>query len=98
MAESRQVVTFLHGYKHVTEDTLVKDGAGFLYTVTVNACGTAGTLTLYDNNEELDDVIAAIAIPLNPVPFSLHYVVKLINGLYLGFDGVLAADITVSYR
>ncbi len=98
MAEPRQVVTFRHNYEHVTEDTLVKDEAGFLYTVTVNSCGTAGTLTLYDNDEESGEVIAAIAIPLNPTPFSLHYVVEFTTGLYLSFDGALAADITVSYR
>ncbi len=98
MAESRQVVTFLHGYEHVTADTLVKDGEGFLYTITINRCDTTGILTLYDNNEESGDVIAIIDLPSPIVPCSLHYVVEFETGLYLGFDAALDADITVSYR
>lgn len=86
-----------HTYKHVTADTQVKGSAGKLHTVTVNECSVAGTLTLYDNTAESGTIIAAIAIPVTPTPFTLIYDVAFSTGLYAGFDGSLAADVTISY-
>lgn len=86
-----------NSYIHVTGDTQVKASQGTLHTLTVNSCGTAGTLTLYDNDTEAGDVIAAIALPLTPVPVTLHYDIEF-DALYAGFDGTLVADITISYR
>jgi len=95
--EGRIIVT-VYDYEHVIGDTEVKGESGFLHTVTVNACTTAGNLTIYDNDVEAGDVIAVIVLPLNPAPFTLTYDIEFANGLYLGFDGVLVADITVSYE
>lgn len=84
-------------YFHVTADTLIKNGAGRFHTITINSCGVAGTLTIYDNTIEAGTVISAIVIPVNPTPFTLHYDLEFDTGLYLGYDVTLIADITVSY-
>ena len=90
--------TIVYDYAHVTGDALVKDGRGVLHTVTINQCGTAGTLTIYDNDTEAVPIIAAIAIPINALPVTLRYDLEFDEGLYLGFDATLVADLTVSYR
>ena len=91
-------ITNTYLYRHVAADLQIKATAGTLHTVTVNACTGAGTLTLYDNVAEAGNVIAAIAIPVTPVPVTLHYDIEFANALFAGYDGTLAADITISYR
>jgi hypothetical protein len=86
-----------YAFSHITADAQVKAAYGRLHTVTINSCATAGTLTLYDNTAESGTVIAAIAIPITPTPFTLTFDVRFSTGLYAGFDATLAADVTISY-
>lgn len=95
--EGKLIVKKSYLYSHVTGDTLVKNSSGTLHSLTVNACTVGGTLTIYDSLNEAGTLIAIIIIPINPNPFTLIYDVTFNTGLYLGFDGVLVADITVSY-
>lgn len=76
--------------------TLVKTGAGFLYSVTFNKPTSTGTC-------ELDDAItntnpfAIITTPAGGVPVTLTYNVKFTTGLSIT-TGVANQDITVSWR
>jgi hypothetical protein len=84
-------------YKHCTADTQIKASAGRLHTVTINTVTTGGVLTIYDNTAESGTVIAAITLAANDKPVTLTYDVLCKTGIYAGFDGTLAADITISY-
>lgn len=83
---------------HITTatTTVVKSGAGLLHRVGVNTPVAAATITVYDNTAGSGTVLAVITTPASPVPFSLDYDVKVVNGLTLVTVG--AQDITVSYR
>jgi hypothetical protein len=82
---------------HITADAQVKSVAGRLHTVTVNAVTTGGVLTIYDNTAESGTVIAVITLVANDKPVTLTYDVLCSTGIYVGFDGTLVADVTVSY-
>jgi hypothetical protein len=84
-------------YKHVTADTQVKGTPGRLHMVTINTVTTGGVLTIYDNTAESGTVIAAITLVAADKPATLTYDVLAKTGIYVGFDGALAADVTLSY-
>jgi hypothetical protein len=84
-------------YAHCTADAQVKASAGRLHTVTINSCATAGTVTIYDNTAESGTVIAIIALIAAVSPLTLTYDCLAKTGIYVGFNGAVAADITVSY-
>lgn len=96
--EGRVITVEENSYLHVIADTQVKASPGALHTLTINSCGTAGTLTLYDDPAEAGDVIAAIVIPITQIPVTLTYDIEFTTALYVGYDGTLVADITISYR
>ena len=89
-------------YAHVTADTLVRTGQGVLHTIVVNGLTTAGDATVYDNTAESGTVIAVLHLDLTTSvsvqPITLVYDVKVNTGIYIGFDGNLAADLTVSFK
>lgn len=96
------IVDFPLKYAHVTADAQVKARQGVLHTVVVNGLTTAGDLTLYDSLTEVAPVIAVIHLDpttsISVQPITLTYDCEFTTGLYLGFDGALAADITVTYH
>lgn len=79
-----------------TGTTLVKTGAGFLYSVTFNKPVATGTV-------ELDDAItntnafATVTVPATPQPVTLFYNCEFLTGLSVTV-GTAAQDITVVYR
>lgn len=76
--------------------TLVKSGAGFLYSITLNKPVATGTI-------ELDDALTntapfgIITTPTSPQPVTLTYNVAFSTGLSIT-TAVASQDITVSYR
>jgi len=84
-------------YAHCTADTQVKASTGRVHTVTINSVTTGGVLTIYDNTAESGTVIAAITLVAADKPATLTYDVLAKTGIYVGFDGALAADVTLSY-
>ncbi len=86
-------------YQHVTGDDQVLDHPGVLHSVVVNGLTTAGDLTLYDSLTEAGLVIAVLHLDpttsISVQPITFVYDCKFTIGLYCGFDGTLAADITV---
>ena len=92
---------FGYPYKHVTADLQIKAGPGILKRITVNGLTTAGDATLYDSLTETGDVIGVLHLDLTTSvsvqPITLEYDVKFRTGLYIGFDGALAADLTAVY-
>lgn len=84
-------------YVHVTGDTLIKGTAGRLHTVTINSCTAAGSTTIYDSTTEGGTVIAIIAWVKDVSPITLTYDVLCKIGIFIGFNGAVNADITVSY-
>jgi len=98
-------------HAHVNSNTQVFRGQGVLHTVVLNGLTTAGDVTIANGDIALfpfpfpldwGDRIAilhlnpATSISVQPVTFS--YDIECPIGLYLDFDGVVAADLTVSYR
>lgn len=96
------IVDFPWKYKHVTADTPIRSGPGVLHTIVVNGITTAGDCTVYDNTVESGDIIAIIHLDktfsVSVQPITLLYDIEFTTGLYLGFAGALAADLTVSYH
>ena len=98
---SNPVTDFGWSYSHVAADAQVKAGKGILHTVVVNGLTTVGDITLYDSLTEAAPVIAVIhlatATSISVQPITLTYDLKFNTGLYVGFDGAVAADLTVTY-
>lgn len=83
-------------YITTTATTLVKSGAGFLYSVTLNKPVATGTI-------EIDDAVtqtnpfAIITSPTGVQPSTIFYNVAFTTGLSIT-TATAAQDITVSYR
>lgn len=79
-----------------TTTTLVKTGAGFLYTITFNKPVATGTV-------EIDDAVTntnskgIVTTPANPQPVTLTYNMEFLTGLSIT-TATAAQDITVVYR
>ena len=88
-------------YTHVTADAQVKAGQGVLHSVVLNGLTTAGDVTLYDSLTEGGTVIAVLhfdvttSISLQPITFL--YDLKFSTGLYVGYDGAVAVDLTIMH-
>ena len=95
------VIDFAWPYTHVTGDVQVHAGKGILHSVVLNGLTTAGDLTIYDSLTEAGTVIAIlhidIATSVSVQPITFLYDLKFTTGLYFGFDGALAADLTVMH-
>lgn len=88
-------------YKAITAaaptTTLVKTGAGFLYSVTFNKPVATGVVEIDDALTNTTPVIATVTTPASPQPFTLHYNVAFTTGLSIT-TSTAAQDITVNYR
>ncbi len=88
-------------YAHVAADAQVKAGKGILHSIVLNGLTTAGDLTVYDSLTEAGTVIAVLHIDvttsLSVQPITFLYDLKFATGLYMGFDGTLVADFTVTF-
>ena len=99
---SNPVLDFPWTPRHVIADTLVRTGVGVLHTIVVNGLTTAGDATIYDNTAESGTIIGILH--LNPAtsvsvqPITFLYDCKFSTGLYIGYDGTLVADLTVTYN
>ena len=96
---SNTVLDFGWPYTHVAADTQVKAGPGVLHSVVLNGFTTTGDVTLYDSLTETGTVIAVlhlnVATSISVQPITFLYDLKFETGLYVGFDGAVAADLTV---
>lgn len=87
-----------HAHNSVTADEQILSAAGKLHTITIMNVSAGGTITVYDSLTETGTVIASIVLATNQDPFvSLHFDVNCATGLYIGYDGAVGADLTVSY-
>ena len=95
------IADFPWKYKHVTADSQIVAGVGVLHTVVINGISTIGDVTLYDSLTEAAPIIAVIhlstATSVSVQPITLTYDIAFGTGLYVGFDGAVAADITVTF-
>ena len=91
-------VTYPYSYNNFvsTGTVLVKSGAGFLHTLTVNTRSTTGTAVLYDSLTPSGTKIATIDTALSTTAFL--YDVNFNTGLSLQTTGAAPADITVSFN
>ncbi len=93
------VISFGWPYTHVTADAQVKAGPGVLHSVVLNGFTTTGDITLYDSLTETGAVIAIlhlnVAASISVQPITFLYDCKFETGLYVGYDGAVAADLTV---
>ena len=89
-------------YSHVDADKLISAVPCVMHSIVVNGLTTAGDCTVYDNTDTGGTVIAVLHLDLTTSvsvqPITLWYDVECLTGLYLEFDGTLAADLTVSFK
>lgn len=90
-------------YKYITAaaptTTVVKAGAGFLHSITINKPIAAGVISVYDHPSAANNPFALVTHPATLLgnPYTLTYDVVFANGLTIVTSGA-AQDITVSYR
>ena len=98
----QSVSDFPWEYKHVAADAAIRTGRGVLHTIVLNGFTTTGDITVYDSATETGTVIAIlhlnITASISVQPITLLYDIEFKTGLYIGFDGAVAADLTVSYK
>jgi len=89
-------------YHHVTGSDQVRNGRGILHTIVLNGLTTAGDCTIHDSADNSGPVIGVLHLDpttsISVQPITLTYDVEFQDGLYLDFDGTLAADLTVTFR
>ena len=89
-------------FGRVTADGQIKNGAGFIHSITISPNGsvTAGVLTVYNSLTETGAIVAQFALPVTTfTPFSVTLDVACSTGIFVGFDASLAnVSCTVSYR
>lgn len=87
---------------HVTADTLVTTGSGFLHTLTfaqTDAAPTAGTIIVYDNTAESGTILFSETFDTTVFrAYSVLLDVTFTIGLYVGFTTTADVGVTVSYR
>lgn len=79
--------------------TVVKTGAGFLYSITFNKTAANGVVTVYNNTAASGTAIATITSPATLLQnqFTLIYNASFDTGLTI-LTATAAQDITVTYR
>jgi len=91
-----------YSYDHVTADTAVKSGAGFLHTLTfacTDAAPTAGTIIIYDNTAESGNIIYSETFDTTVFRgYTVTIDAEFSTGLYVGFTTTADVGVTVSYR
>ena len=80
-----------------TGTTLVKTGAGYLYSVTFNKPVATGTVELDDAVTNTTPKIGTITVPASPQPVTVIYNLAFTTGLSVTV-GTAAQDITITYR
>ena len=85
-----------HQWTRVTADAQVLANAGKLHTVTILGVSTAGVITLYDNPAKAGNIIMVYDAAITKVPVTLHFDVTCESGLYVGDDGTVEFEMTVS--
>lgn len=85
-------------YKNITTQTttLVKTGAGFLHSITINKPVATGTIEIDDAITNTTPIIGTITTPTGPFPVTLIYDVAFNVGLSIT-TGTASQDITVAY-
>lgn len=79
--------------------TVVKSGAGFLHTITLNSAASATNVTtIFDNTAGSGTTIAKPAATTATVPTTLTYDVSFSTGLTILTATANGADMTVSFR
>lgn len=88
--------------QHVTADTLIKTGDGFLHSLTfaqTDAAPTAGSIIVYDNTAESGTKLFEWNLTTAVfVPFTVTLDVAFATGLYIGFTTTSDVAVTVSVR
>lgn len=86
-------------YLNITGDatTLVKNGTGVLYSLTLNNPTATEVITIYDGLTTSGTKIGTITIPASPMPVTLAYNTTFNVGLTI-VTATATSDITVNYR
>lgn len=86
----------------VTSDNLVKNGAGFVHTLTFScndAAPTAGSIIVYNSLTESGTQLFNHTFSTTPfVPFTITLDMEFSLGLYIGFTTTNDVNVSVSYR
>lgn len=86
----------------VAADNLVKNGAGFLHSLTFScndAAPTAGSIIVYNNTAESGTQLFNHTFTTTPfVPFTVTLDMEFSTGLYIGFTTTNDVNVSVSYR
>lgn len=77
--------------------TLVKSGAGVLYSITFNKPTATETVEIDDALTNTTPKIGTITVPASPMPVTLFYNVTFNTGLSIT-TATASSDITVSFR
>lgn len=98
LTDDNNKLTSVGNYKNITTTTttLIKSGAGFLYSITINKPVATGTIE-FDNALTNTNPMGTITTPATPQPVTLFYNIAFSTGLSIT-TGTAAQDITVSYR
>jgi len=92
---------------HITGDTQITSGPGFLKSVIINNITANGSFDLLDGsmsawNQSADiwssEISQTSVTTATDFPIAIDYSVNFQNFLQLNFEDSLAADITISYR
>jgi hypothetical protein len=85
-------------YKNITTatTTLIKTGAGFLHSITINGSTASGVIEVDDALTHTTPIIGTLTMTTSPFPITLIYDVEFTTGLSIT-TSVEATDLTVSY-
>ena len=88
--------------KHITADTLIKSGPGFIHSLTFScndAAPTAGSIIVYDNTAESGTEMFNHTFTTTPfVPFTVILDRPFTTGCYVGFTTTNDVNLGVTYK
>jgi len=88
-------------YKVLAADGQIKNGPGFVHTMTFtsDAAATAGTIILWDGLTETGTAVFTYTVPAAYIsPFTIILDVEMLTGIYLGFTTTADVTVTTSFR
>lgn len=87
---------------HVTGDALVHSGKCVLHSIIVNGLTTVGDITVRNGIDATGAIVGILhlntAVSVSVQPLTFLYDIELNSGIYIDYDGSVAADLTVTFK
>ena len=87
---------------NVTEDTVVKTGAGVLHAIVFNGMTVVGDVAIYDGIDDTGTLIGTLilrsAVHVSCQPITFTYDCEMDTGIFIDYDDAFTGNFTVLFK